>query len=151
MFWICLGFITNISANISKAFNSTLNTAYSIFNTLNCIQIALFCINYTEYNIDTIANIKSFANTYSDSNSNNSDIRIRDFETIWINFEFSANALSLSTAYTLMLTLNSLRLEIHISEHYAIISSTLHINSKHPSASFLILIQNSLHIALLWI
>ena len=151
MFWICLEFIANISANISKAFNSTLNTAYSIFNTLNCIQIALFCINYTEYNIDTIANIKSFANTYSDSNSNNSDIRIRDFETIWINFEFSANALSLSTAYTLMLTLNSLRLEIHISEHYAIISSTLHINSKHQSASFLILIQNSLHIALLWI
>ena len=72
----------NISVNISKAFNSTLNTAYSILNTLNCIQIVLFCINYTEYNIDTIANIKSFANTHSDSNSNNSDIRIRDFETI---------------------------------------------------------------------
>lgn len=65
----------DISANISKAFNSTLNTAYSILNTLNCIQIVLFCINYTEYNIDTIANIKSFANTYSDSNSNNSDIQ----------------------------------------------------------------------------
>ena len=151
MFWICLGFITNISANISKAFNSTLNTAYSILHTLNCIQIALFCINYTEYNIDTIANIKSFANTYSDSNSNNSDIRIRDFETIWINFEFSANALSLLTAYTLMLTLNSLRLEIHISEHYAIISSTLHINSKHQSASFLILIQNFLQFSVFWL
>lgn len=68
--------------NISKAFNSTLNTAYFILNTLNCIQIALFCINYTEYNIDTIVNIKSFVNTHSDSNSNNSDIRIRDFETI---------------------------------------------------------------------
>lgn len=65
----------NISANISKAFNSTLNTAHSILHTLNCIQIALFCINYTEYNIDTIANIKSFANTHSDSNSNNSDIQ----------------------------------------------------------------------------
>jgi hypothetical protein len=72
----------NISANISKAFNSTLNTAYSILHTLNCIQIALFCINYTEYNIDTIANIKSFANTHSDSNSNNSDIQGLDFETI---------------------------------------------------------------------
>ena len=48
-----------------------------------------------------------------------------------------------------MLTLNSLRLEIHISEHYAIISSTSHINSKHPSASFLILIQNSLHFYIL--
>jgi hypothetical protein len=65
----------DISANISKAFNSTLNTAYFILHTLNCIQIALFCINYTEYNIDTIANIKSFANTHSDSNSNNSDIQ----------------------------------------------------------------------------
>ena len=75
MFWICLGFIADISANISKAFNSTLNTAYSILNTLNCIQIALFSINYTENNIDTIANIKSFANTHSDSNSNNSDIQ----------------------------------------------------------------------------
>lgn len=61
--------------NISKAFNSTLNNAYSILNTLNCIQIVLFCINYTEYNIDTIANIKSFANTHSYSNSNNSDIQ----------------------------------------------------------------------------
>ena len=100
----------DISANISKAFNSTLNTAYSILYTFNCIQTALFCINYTEYNIDIIANIKSFANTYSDSNSNNSDIRIRDFETIWINFEFSANALSLLTAYILMLTLNSLKI-----------------------------------------
>lgn len=48
-----------------------------------------------------------------------------------------------------MLTLNSLRLEIHISEHYAIISSTLHINSKHQSASFLILIQNFLHFYIL--
>lgn len=65
----------NISANISKTFNSTLNTAYSILYTLNCIQIALFCINYTKYNIDTIANIKSFVNTHSDSNSNNSDIQ----------------------------------------------------------------------------
>lgn len=67
---MCLGFIADISANISKAFNSTLNTAYSILNTLNCIQIVLFCINYTKYNIDTIANIKSFANTHFDSNSN---------------------------------------------------------------------------------
>jgi hypothetical protein len=65
----------NIFANISKAFNSTLNTAYSTLYTLNCIQIVLFCINYTKYNIDTIANIKSFANTHSDSNSNNSDIQ----------------------------------------------------------------------------
>lgn len=65
----------DISANISKAFNSTLNTTYSILYTLNCIQIAIFCINYTEYNIDTIANIKSFANTHFDSNSNNSDIQ----------------------------------------------------------------------------
>lgn len=72
----------NISANISKAFNSTLNTVYSILNTLNCIQIVLFCINYTEYNINTIANIKSFANTHFDSNSNNSNTRIRGFETI---------------------------------------------------------------------
>lgn len=72
----------NISTNISKAFNNTLNTAYSIFYTLNCIQIALFCINYTEYNIDTITNIKSFANTHFDSNSNNSDTRIRSLETI---------------------------------------------------------------------
>ena len=151
MFWICLGFIANISANISKAFNNTLNTAYSILHTLNYIQIALFCINYTEYNIDTIVNIKSFANTHSDSNLNNSDIQGWDFKTIWINFESSANALSLLTAYTLMLTLNSLWLEVHISEHSAITSSTSHINSKHLSASFLILIQNSLHIALLWI
>lgn len=83
-------------------------------------------------------------NTHSDSNSNRIAIRIRDFETILINFEFSANALSLLTAYILMLILNSLRLEIHISEHYAIISSTSHINSKHQSASFLILIQNFL-------
>ena len=60
----------NISVNISKAFNNTLNTTYSIFHTLNCIQIALFCINYAEYNIDTIANIKSFMNTHSDSNLN---------------------------------------------------------------------------------
>lgn len=65
----------NISANISKAFNSTLNTVYSILHTLNYIQIALFCINYTEYNIDTIANIKSFENIHSDSNLNNSDIQ----------------------------------------------------------------------------
>ena len=151
MFWICLGFISDISANISKAFNSTLNTAYSILNTLNCIQIALFCINYTEYNIDTIANIKSFANTHSDSNSNHIAIWIRCLASIWINSESSTSALSLSTAYTLMLTLNSLWLEVHISEHSAITSSTSHINSKHPSASFLILIQNSLHIALLWI
>ena len=119
MFWICLGFIADISANISKAFNSSLNTVYSILHTLNYIQIALFCINYTEYNIDTIANIKSFANTHSNSNSNNSDIQGWDFETIWINFESSANA--------------------------------LHINSRLLIASFLILIQNSLHIALLWI
>lgn len=47
-----------------------------------------------------------------------------------------------------MLTLNSLRLEIHISEHYAIISSTLHINSKHQSASFLLLIQNFLQLSI---
>ena len=151
MFWICLGFIANISANISKAFNSSLNTVYSILHTLNYIQIALFCINYTEYNIDTIVNIKSFANTYSDSNSNHIAIRIRCLASIWINFESNANALSLSTVYTLMLILNSLWLEVHISEHSAITSSTSHINSKHPSASFLILIQNSLHIALLWI
>lgn len=72
----------NISTNISKAFNNTLNTAYSILYTLNCIQIALFCINYTEYNIDTITNIKSFANTHFNYNSNNSDTRIRSFETI---------------------------------------------------------------------
>ena len=72
----------NISANISKAFNSTLNTAYSILHTLNCIQIAPFCINYTEYNIDTIANIKSFANTHSDSNSNHIAIRIRCLASI---------------------------------------------------------------------
>ena len=151
MFWICLGFIANISANISKAFNSSLNTVYSILHTLNYIQIALFCINYTEYNIDTIANIKSFENTHSDSNSNHIAIWIRYLASIWINFESSANALSLSTAYTLMLTLNSLWLEVHISEHSAITSSTSHIDSKHPSASFLILIQNSLHIALFWI
>ena len=120
MFWICLGFIADISANISKAFNSTLNTAYSILNTLNCIQIVLFCINYTEYNIDTIANIKSFVNTYSDSNSNNSDIQGWDFKTIWINFESSANALSLSTVYILMLTLNSLKIQVHILKHFAL-------------------------------
>ena len=137
MFWICLGFIADISANISKAFNSTLNTAYSIFNTLNCIQIALFCINYTEYNIDTIANIKSFANTHSDFNSNNSDIQGWDFETIWINFESSANALSLLTAYTLMLTLNSLQIQVHILKHSAITTDILHINSKLLIASFL--------------
>lgn len=136
MFWICLGFIADISANISKAFNSTLNTAYSILYTLNCIQIALFCINYTEYNIDTIANIKSFANTHSDSNSNNSDTRIRGFETIWINFESSANALGLLTVYTPMLTLNSLKIQIRISKYYAIISSTSHINSRLLIASF---------------
>ena len=118
MFWICLGFIADISANISKAFNSTLNTAYSILHTLNCVQIALFCINYTEYNIDTIANIKSFANTHSDSNSNNSDIQGWDFKTIWINFESSINTLSLLTAYILMLTLNSLKIQVHISEHF---------------------------------
>lgn len=151
MFWICLGFIADISANISKAFNSTLNTAYSILNTLNCIQIVLFCINYTKYNIDTIANIKSFANTHSDSNSNHIAIRIRCLASIWINFESNANALSLSTVYTLMLTLNSLKIQIRILEYSAITFSTSHINSKHPSASFLILIQNSLHIALLWI
>ena len=151
MFWICLGFIANISANISKAFNNTLNTTHSILYILNCIQIALFCINYTEYNIDTIANIKSFANTHSDSNSNHIAIYAWCFANIWINFESSANALSLLTAYILMFTLNSLQLEVHISEHSAITSSTSHINSKHPSASFLILIQNSLHIALLWI
>lgn len=73
---MCLGFIADISANISKAFNSTLNIAYSILYILNCIQIVLFCINYTKYNIDTIANIKNFANTHSDSNSNNSDIQV---------------------------------------------------------------------------
>lgn len=72
----------NISANISKAFNSSLNTAYSILHTLNYIQIALFCINYTEYNIDTIANIKSFVNTHSDSNSNHIAIRIRCLASI---------------------------------------------------------------------
>lgn len=65
----------DISANIFKAFNSILNTAYFILHTLNYIQIALFYINYTEYIIDTIANIKSFANTHSNSNSNNSDIQ----------------------------------------------------------------------------
>ncbi len=151
MFWICLGFIADISANISKAFNSTLNTAYSILNTLNCIQIVLFCINYTEYNIDTIANIKSFVNTHSDSNSNHIAIYAWCFANIWINFESSANALSLLTAYILMFTLNSLKIQIRILEYSAITSSTSHINSKHPSASFLILIQNSLHIALLWI
>ena len=151
MFWICLGFIADISANISKAFNSSLNIAYSILHTLNCIQIALFCINYTEYNIDTIANIKSFANTHSNSNSNNSDIQGWDFETIWINFESSANALSLLTAYTLMLTLNSLKIQIRISEYYAITSSTSHINSRLLIASFLRQIQSLLHIALLWI
>ena len=116
---MCLGFIADISANISKAFNSTLNIAYSILYTLNCIQIVLFCINYTKYNIDTIANIKSFANTHSDSNLNNSDIQGWDFETIWINFESSANALSLLTAYILMLTLNSLRLEVQILKYFA--------------------------------
>lgn len=63
--------------NISKAFNNTLNTAYSILYILNCIQIALFCINYTKYNIDTIANIKSFVNTHFDSNLNHIAIRIR--------------------------------------------------------------------------
>lgn len=72
----------NISANISKAFNSTLNTAYSILHILNCIQIALFCINYTEYNIDTIANIKSFSSTHSDSNLNHIAIRIRCLASI---------------------------------------------------------------------
>ena len=149
MFWICLGFIANISTNISKAFNNTLNTAYSILYTLNCIQIALFCINYTEYNIDTITNIKSFANTHFDSNSNNSDTRIRGFETIWINFESSANALNLLTAYTPMLTLNSLKIQIRISEYYAITSSTSHINSRLLIASFLRQIQSLLHIALL--
>ena len=120
MFWIYLGFIANISANISKAFNSSLNTVYSILHTLNYIQIALFCINYTEYNIDTIVNIKSFANTHSDSNLNNSDIQDWDFKTIWINFESSANALSLSTAYTLMLTLNSLKIQIRILKLFAL-------------------------------
>ena len=119
MFWICLGFIADISANISKAFNSSLNTVYSILHTLNYIQIALFCINYTEYNIDTIVNIKSFANIHSNSNSNNSDIQGWDFKTIWINFESSANALSLLTAYTLMLTLNSLKIQVHILKHFA--------------------------------
>ena len=120
MFWICLGFIADISANISKTFNNTLNTAYSILHAINCIQIALFCINYTEYNIDTIVNIKSFANTHYDSNLNNSDIQGWDFKTIWINFESSANALSLSTAYTLMLTLNSLKIQIRILKHFAL-------------------------------
>ena len=151
MFWICLGFIANISANISKAFNSSLNTVYSILHTLNYIQIALFYINYTKYNIDTIANIKSFANTHSDSNSNHIAIRIRCLASIWINFEFNTNDLSLSTAYTLMLTLNSLWLEVHISEHSAIISSTSHINSRLLIASFLRQIQSLLHIVLLWI
>lgn len=72
----------DISANISKAFNSTLNTAYSILYTLNCIQIILFCINYTEYIINTILNIKSFANTHSDSNSNHIAIWIRCLASI---------------------------------------------------------------------
>ena len=120
MFWLCLGFLADISACISRAFSNSLNTEYSILYTLNCIQIAIFCINYTEYNIDTIVNIKSFANTYSDSNLNNSDIQGWDFKTIWINFESSANALSLSTAYTLMLTLNSLKIQIRILKHFAL-------------------------------
>ena len=137
MFWICLGFIANISANISKAFNSTLNTAYSILYTLNCIQIAIFCINYTEYNIDTIANIKSFANTHSDSNSNHIAIYAWCFANIWINFESSANALSLLTAYILMFTLNSLQIQVHILKHSAITTDILHINSKLLIASFL--------------
>ena len=67
-----------IFCGISNEIANTLSiliTAYSILYTLNCIQIALFCVNYTEYNINTIANIKSFANTHSDSNSNNSDIQ----------------------------------------------------------------------------
>ena len=67
-----------IFCGISNEITNTLSiliTAYSILHTLNYIQIALFCINYTEYNIDTIVNIKSFTNTHSDSNSNNSDIQ----------------------------------------------------------------------------
>nr|DAN65168.1 MAG TPA: hypothetical protein [Bacteriophage sp.] len=56
--------------------------------------------------------------------------------------------MSLSTAYTLMLTLNSLKIQIRILEYSAITSSTSHINSKHPSASFLILIQNFLQLSI---
>lgn len=48
-----------------------------------------------------------------------------------------------------MLTLNSLQLEVHILEHSAIISSTLHINSRLLIASFLQLIQNFLHFYIL--
>lgn len=48
-----------------------------------------------------------------------------------------------------MLTLNSLKIQIRISEHYAITSSTSHINSKHQSVSFLILIQNFLRFSIL--
>lgn len=47
-----------------------------------------------------------------------------------------------------MLTLNSLRLEVHISEYSAIISSTSHINSKYQSVSFLMLIQNFLQLSI---
>lgn len=48
-----------------------------------------------------------------------------------------------------MLTLNSLKIQICISEHYVITSSTSHINLKHQSASFLLLIQNFLHLYVL--
>lgn len=48
-----------------------------------------------------------------------------------------------------MLTLNSLKIQIHISKYYAITSSTSHINSRLLIASFLQLIQNFLHFYIL--
>lgn len=57
--------------------------------------------------------------------------------------------MSLLTAYTLMLTLNSLKIQIRISKYYAITSSTSHINSRLLIASFLQLIQNFLHFYIL--
>ena len=57
--------------------------------------------------------------------------------------------MSLLTAYTLMLTLNSLKIKIRILEHSAITSSTSHINLKLLIASFLQLILNFLHLYIL--
>lgn len=48
-----------------------------------------------------------------------------------------------------MLTLNSLKIQVRISEYYAIISSTSHINSRLLIASFLQLILNFLHFYIL--
>lgn len=52
--------------------------------------------------------------------------------------------MSLSTAYTLMLTLNSLKIQIRILEYSAITFSTSHINSRLLIVYILMLIQNFL-------